>query len=178
MEHGRVLDAGAGYASYVWNDGSTDQTVIAGTTGKHHVTVTDARGCGDKDSVIITEIRPLPAGFLPGDTSLCSYNILQLKTRTPFCPTGFYMPNAFSPENSIGKNDVCRPLLYGNVVKYRFAIYNRWGQRIYESSDRYQGWDGKINGITVNSGTFAWVCTFQFSGEKEQVQKGTVLLIR
>ncbi len=48
-----TLDAGAGYISYLWQDGSTDQTFLATETGLHHVTVTDENGCTGYDEVYI-----------------------------------------------------------------------------------------------------------------------------
>ncbi|MFP4556408.1 MAG: T9SS type A sorting domain-containing protein [Bacteroidales bacterium] len=48
-----TLDAGAGYVSYLWHDGSTDQTYLATESGLHHVTVTDENGCTGYDEVYI-----------------------------------------------------------------------------------------------------------------------------
>jgi hypothetical protein len=42
------------------------------------------------------------------------------------CMEGLFVPNAFTP-NGDGKNDVFRPLIFGNVTSFTFAIYNRWG---------------------------------------------------
>jgi len=49
-----TLDAGAGYVSYLWQDGSSEQTYFANETGLYHVTVTDANGCTGYDQVYIT----------------------------------------------------------------------------------------------------------------------------
>jgi len=48
-----VLDAGAGYVSYLWQDGSTGQTFTVTQTGLYHVTVTDDNGCQGYDEVFI-----------------------------------------------------------------------------------------------------------------------------
>lgn len=48
-----VLDAGAGYVSYLWQDGSTGQTFTVTQTGLYHVTVTDENGCEGYDEVFI-----------------------------------------------------------------------------------------------------------------------------
>ncbi|MCF6361358.1 MAG: T9SS type A sorting domain-containing protein [Cyclobacteriaceae bacterium] len=47
----RLLDAGAGYASYLWQDGSTSQTFNATTGGIYWVQVDDGGGCIDQDTV-------------------------------------------------------------------------------------------------------------------------------
>ncbi len=48
-----LLDAGAGFSSYFWNDGSTTQTINATTNGIYFVTVTDANGCTDSDTIMV-----------------------------------------------------------------------------------------------------------------------------
>jgi len=48
-----ILDAGAGFTSYLWSNGSTSQTITTGMTGLVSVTVTDNFGCTDADSVYI-----------------------------------------------------------------------------------------------------------------------------
>jgi hypothetical protein len=48
-----VLDAGAGYVSYLWNDGSTNQTLQVDTFGTFYVTVEDTNGCMASDTVVI-----------------------------------------------------------------------------------------------------------------------------
>jgi hypothetical protein len=48
-----TLDAGAGFASYLWSDGSTGQTLVADETGSYSVTVTDANGCTAFDEVMV-----------------------------------------------------------------------------------------------------------------------------
>jgi gliding motility-associated-like protein len=57
------------------------------------------------------------------------------------------MPNLFSP-NGDGTNDVFR-LAVRNKRKAttdRLEIYNRWGQKIFESTAPNAAWDGKVNG--------------------------------
>ncbi len=45
------LDAGAGFNSYSWNDGSSNQTISASTTGQYYVIVSDIAGCSASDTV-------------------------------------------------------------------------------------------------------------------------------
>lgn len=93
------------------------------------------------------------------------------------CPTGFFMPTAFTP-NKDGKNDIYKPTLLGNVLSYKFSIYNRWGQKIFETTELQKGWDGKVSGLETDSNVFIWVCSFQFAGHTLEIRKGTVMLIR
>ena len=73
---------------------------------------------------------------------------------------------------------IMTPIVFGYLEKYEFAIYNRLGQLIFQSTDQNQGWDGTLNGHLQNTGTYVWLCKYQFSGEKERADRGTVILIR
>lgn len=50
-----VLDAGNGYVTYLWNDGSTNQTITATNAGSYTVTVADVNSCSGSTSVIVIE---------------------------------------------------------------------------------------------------------------------------
>ena len=73
-----LLDAGAGYASYLWNDGSNQQTLLVTTTGVYQVTVSDANGCSATDDVDITINNLGPNVEVTNDTTICSGNDAQL----------------------------------------------------------------------------------------------------
>ncbi|MFH1319883.1 MAG: choice-of-anchor L domain-containing protein [Bacteroidota bacterium] len=60
------------------------------------------------------------------------------------CEFLFEIPNAFSP-NGDGLNDIFNGVGKG-IKEYEMFIYNRWGDEIFETSDKHQGWDGKGNG--------------------------------
>ncbi|HEX5002078.1 MAG TPA: PKD domain-containing protein [Bacteroidia bacterium] len=57
-----LLDAGSGFSSYQWSDGSSAQTVVvnAATSGLYTVTVTDANGCTGSDSVNVDFYAAIP----------------------------------------------------------------------------------------------------------------------
>lgn len=67
-----ILDAGAGFSSYLWQDGSTGSSVPVRTPGKYRVTVRNAYGCVSSDSVTIARIIQAPTGFLPAGTAICA----------------------------------------------------------------------------------------------------------
>jgi trimeric autotransporter adhesin len=65
-----TFDAGSGYNSYLWSNGSTSQTISPGTAGIYTVTVTDANGCNnDTDISLVVNALPVPA--ISGDLQLC-----------------------------------------------------------------------------------------------------------
>jgi gliding motility-associated-like protein len=79
----RVLDAGP-FATYSWQDGSTNRTYTATTIGAYHVTVTDTNSCTSSDTTRINTLLPLPQNFLPTDTAICNYGTISLAALSPF----------------------------------------------------------------------------------------------
>jgi uncharacterized repeat protein (TIGR01451 family) len=65
-----VLDAGAGFASYLWSTGDTTPTINVTSTGTYSVTVTDINGCSGSDTHNIT-ITPTTPVTITGPTSAC-----------------------------------------------------------------------------------------------------------
>jgi gliding motility-associated-like protein len=139
------------YASYLWSTSATTSTITVKKAGVYWLNVTDNHNCSGKDSI----------------------NVLPKE-----CLTGFYVPNAFTP-NHDGKNDLFKPIIGGIVEQYQFMIYNRWGQLLFSSNDRIQGWDGSVGGKPQGNNTFVWICRFKLEGdESERLERGTVTLIR
>ena len=75
----RSLDAGAGFTSYLWNDGTTQRIKAASVPGTYAVTTTSRDGCKASDTVHITTTLPSPGNFLPADTLLCRYSKIDLR---------------------------------------------------------------------------------------------------
>mgnify|MGYP002624827794 CR=1 FL=1 len=64
------------------------------------------------------------------------------------------MPNAFSP-NGDDYNEIYRAKeTYQSLVEFHAAIYNRWGQKLYEWDDPAGGWDGTFHGSPVKEGVY------------------------
>jgi gliding motility-associated-like protein len=89
-----------------------------------------------------------------------------------------YFPSAFTPNND-GKNDLFKILGAQNLKDYHLAVYNRYGQKVFETNDYRKGWTGDVKGQLQNSGVYVWYCNFKKSSSPENiVMKGTVALIR
>lgn len=65
-----TLDAGAGYANYLWSDGSTGQFLLVNTDGLYSVTVSDGSGCtgGAMENVVLPDV---PQVQVLGNNSIC-----------------------------------------------------------------------------------------------------------
>ncbi len=151
-EQGYVLDAGSEGEYYIWNTGSTSSAIIIDTAGEYSVQVTSEDGCKSTDSV-----------YVLWDTD------------------PFILPNAFTP-NGDGLNDT-----YGVVARYDYAklyslsIYNRWGQKIFESADINTKWDGTYKGTPCMTGSYIVRISYREYDSRiplTKVQQGTVMLVR
>jgi gliding motility-associated-like protein len=87
------------------------------------------------------------------------------------------MPNAFTP-NGDGRNDVFRVRYPFSVTHFVMAIYDRWGQQVFHSTNIDEGWDGTIHGSPAPTGTYVWFISLTDWQNKNQFQKGTVMLVR
>lgn len=86
-----------------------------------------------------------------------------------------WVPNAFIEG---GVNNTFMPVLaYADVVGYEFTIFNRWGQQIWSTNDRYHAWDGRVDGTIVPQGVYAWYCTFRNGDGKTVEKRGTVTFV-
>jgi gliding motility-associated-like protein len=88
-----------------------------------------------------------------------------------------FVPTAFSP-NGDGRNEVLRPNLMGVKELEFFRVYNRWGQLLFETKTKWDGWDGKVNGKTQATGVVVWEAQALGVDGKTYTQKGTSVLLR
>jgi len=92
------------------------------------------------------------------------------------CET-LYMHNAFTPNND-GHNDFIRPVFSSALGDVSFDVFNRFGQKIFESVGQTKGWDGRIGGTGQSSGSYAYIIRYRNAGGAPVVKKGTFMLIR
>ena len=58
------------------------------------------------------------------------------------------------------------------------SIYNRYGQKVFSSTDIMRGWHGNFGGLPQAAGAYVWNISFaDIDGENKNLQ-GTVLLLR
>ncbi|MGV3629579.1 MAG: CotH kinase family protein [Bacteroidota bacterium] len=90
---------------------------------------------------------------------------------------GVNIPSGFSPDGDF-VNDFIRPIVGSDVAKFTLYIYDRWGNKIFETSDRAAAWDGTHNGLKLNEGVYAYMVEiFYFEADKE-LKSGNITLIR
>ncbi len=95
----------------------------------------------------------------------------------PICEEPYiFFPNAFTPNND-GENDELTVI--GNFIdEVYFAIYNRWGQMVFESNSINDAWDGTHNGEVLEPDVFGYYLTVRCLNGQEFKKQGNVSLLR
>lgn len=137
----------------LWS-GSPPQSGFEATNlyyGIYTVQVTDARGCSKIEQFTIN----------PGN-----------------CCEEVFAPDAFTP-NGDGINDTWRIISTTGMDIERYAIFNRWGQKIWQAYDQRATWEGRFQDRDVDVGTYFYVLwyTCQTDGKK-YIRKGQIEVIR
>lgn len=143
--------------TYSWstNPVSTGHELSGMANGKYFVSILDANAC--KDSAIADIAY----------NNCCKISI----------------PDAFTP-NGDGKNDKIKMIVKGDFKLKLFAIYNRFGQKVFSTDiiNGYEsdGWDGILNGVIQDIGTYNYyaIGTCGNKNAKEVEYKGTIMLIK
>ena len=91
-------------------------------------------------------------------------------------PNDFFIPDGFSP-NGDGKNDIFY-VRGNNITKVLFIVYDRWGQKVFESTDLAIGWDGVFKGKKLDPAVFAYYVEGECEGGQQFIKKGNVTLFR
>ena len=86
------------------------------------------------------------------------------------------VPNAFTP-GRFGKNSVVYVEGFG-IARMTWRIFNRWGQKVFESFDRRSGWDGTFNGQIQPMDVYAYTLDVEFSDGTKVRKSGDITLIR
>jgi len=91
-------------------------------------------------------------------------------------PGALFVPNIFSP-NGDGENDIL--YVYGSSIKVmKFSVFNRWGEKVFESNLRTNGWDGNYKGKPCDAGVFVYHLEVTYLDNTEAKLSGNVTLVR
>lgn len=94
------------------------------------------------------------------------------------CRPTVYIPDAFTP-NDFGPsaNNLFKPSLE-KVTDFSMVIYNRWGEKIFQTTETALGWDGDFQGKPSPDGVYIYVIKAKFYDGETYELKGTFILIR
>jgi gliding motility-associated-like protein len=87
-----------------------------------------------------------------------------------------YIPEAFSP-NGDGQNDVFY-VRCDCIKTMNFIIFDRWGNKVFETNNNSIGWDGRYKGQPMNTGTYVYYITALLNDGTKFMKKGNVELVR
>ena len=112
--------------------------------------MTDVLGCSTAEGTFIIKIHP---------------------------ETFIELPTTFTP-NGDGVNDVISVKGWGIKDLISFQIYNRWGELVFETSNKEEGWNGYYKGMLQNNGTYTYKVMATDWRDKELEKKGYINLMR
>ena len=217
--------------TYNWNNGQTTQTATGLSAGTYTIIVTDANGCSQTQTPIVTQVpgptataSAAPVNIVLGNTTqltatgtgtylwspatglsctTCPNPIATPLSTTAYCATvtdangcsdsacitinveipcgTVYIPNAFSPNND-GENDL--ECVIGNcITKLHIAIFNRWGDKVFDSSDQAICWDGTdtknlVKGSGQGTAVFVYYMDATLTNGDKIKRKGNITLVR
>ena len=136
--------------TYIVN-GTTADNVTITRQGSYSVTATDNFGCQR------------------------TFNVNVVGQKCTDCD--LYLPSAFTP-NGDGLNDIFKAASYCNFSGFDLQIFNRWGEKVFESHNSNTGWDGTYLGSKMLSGVYVYFITYSTASHTTKTAKGTVALIR
>lgn len=148
----------SGGARYLWspeeslsNPNISNPVASPAATTVYHVVVTTTLGCFGEDSI-------------------------EVNVSADLAKDGIQIPNAFTP-NGDGLNDCFGVKFLGAISNLKLSVYDRWGNRVFYTTNPNQCWDGRYRDKEVGSGVFIYhVTATTICGNVEK--KGTVMLIR
>lgn len=122
-------------------------------TGDYTIYFTDQNGCRHALKTIYVEVT----------TNVCNEDVV-------------YLPTGFTPNND-GANDVL--FIRSNfVTEVYLTIYDRWGEKLFETNDVKKGWDGLYKGKALDQGVYGYYMTFTCNNGEQSFKKGNITLMR
>jgi gliding motility-associated-like protein len=145
-----LLDVTTPDATYVWQDNSTNSIFNVTEPGNYWVFI-DINGCSGTSNVINVDFEN--------------------------CNCDVFIPNSFTPNEDL-LNDRFQPILNCDVRYYSLIIFDRWGNKVFETNNPTESWDGINGGELLQNGIYPYVITYEFIGMPRRIQRyGNVHLI-
>lgn len=139
---------------------------------------------GDDDSLITTSRQPVQHEYNKTGTfnsCLVAYNQIGCADTTcqpvvALIEAAIDVPNAFTPMSN-DMNSVVFVRGFG-IAKMKFIIWNRWGQKVFETDNKKSGWDGRFKGVLQPMDVYAYTLEAEFTDGNRITKKGDITLIR
>ena len=216
---------------YSWSNGQTTSVATGLAAGSYTVTVTDANGCSQTQTVVVSQqagptatASATNSSISPGGNSqlnstgggtyswapasglsctTCSNPVATPAQTTTYCvyvtdvngctdvacvtiivdipcvisTLEKLLPNAFSPNSDLNNDAYCVPA-NACIESFIIKIYDRWGEKVFESDDLSKCWNGIYRGRILNTDVFAYYFDAKLSTGENFSQKGNISLVR
>jgi gliding motility-associated-like protein len=167
---------------------SADQTlVLSGTTVQLFATPaegvsyswTPANGVDDPTSANPTAVITATSTFtVTVSDGICTRDAsVTVRVHELVCDDpDIFVPNTFTP-NGDGTNDVLyvRGL---HITELEFMVFDRWGEKVFETRDKQLGWDGRYKGVAVDPAVFVYHLTAWCADGQRYFTKGNITVVR
>jgi gliding motility-associated-like protein len=148
-----LLNAGCNGCAYNWQNGTHDSTYTANSAGSYFVAVSNA----------------------------CGQSAYHITVNSVNCNCRMFIPNVFTP-NGDGKNDLFMPEYDCGLVYYYMKIFDRWGEKVFESFSPAAGWDGSFKNKHCPEGVYVYSLEYIANDGVHTTnavhKKGSVTLLR
>ncbi|MDC1403910.1 gliding motility-associated C-terminal domain-containing protein [Crocinitomicaceae bacterium] len=152
-EDSTTVISATGGQTYVWTPGNdlgcdscatTSATPTVATT--FTVMVTDINGCVSSDQMLISLLK----------------NII---------PGALYIPNAFTPDGDEHNNNF--RVTGESIKKFHMEIYDRWGNKVFETEDYTSHWDGTYGGKPCPQGVYTYTIRYAHDFDTDEILTNT-----
>jgi gliding motility-associated-like protein len=92
----------------------------------------------------------------------------------------FFMPNAFTPNYDSTNDDFKGKGITDGITNFQMLIFNRWGERVFETKNYDEGWNGRKNNVGELAPEGVYIYTISFTGPRNKLftYKGFATLLR
>lgn len=113
------------------------------------------------------------------DDGICpnTENITVYVRLAPCIEGRIFVPNSFTPNND-SSNDIFYVRSSIDIEGFKFAVYDRWGQPMFQTTNINEGWDGKFKGEPQSPSVYGWYCEGICPNGEAFFLKGNTTLIR
>ena len=148
---GQTLEIGDAHDQYhyLWNTGNTTNLILTDTGGI----------------------------FILTEWNNCGTVVNRITVNETNCSSCLYIPNAFTP-NADGNNDAFKVFTNCPLNFFRCMIFDRIGEKVFESHNPLESWDGTYRGSKLGPAVFVYVITYVSANDQTETLKGSVTLIR
>ena len=151
-------------------------STTAGTPGTYVWTVNATDYIVDELTMTWTNEGVYTISVVFNSTSGCSDSTSYIVNVAKCSETLVYIPSAFTPDND-ALNDGLGIKLY-NVATFSLYIYNRWGEKLFQSADILNQWDGTYRNEICKQDVYVYLVQWTDLSNKDHQKYGNVLLLR